>query len=72
MKNDGGPVFPVAEGLGHYSGGMSMRDYFAAAALAGAMMRWGHLENNPPVFTQDMAVIAYKCADAMLAERVKP
>ena len=51
--------------------GMSLRDYFAAAVVTGAMMRWGHLENNPPEFTQDMAVIAYKCADAMLAERDK-
>ena len=50
---------------------MTIRDAFAAAALTGAMMRWGHLENNPPEFTQDMAVIAYKCADAMLAERDK-
>jgi hypothetical protein len=46
--------------------GMSLRDYFAAAALTGAMA------NPNTVSTQiSIALAAYLCADAMLAERDK-
>lgn len=43
--------------------GMSLRDYFAAAALTGYLARGGNPEN--------CAGWAYNFADAMLAERDK-
>ena len=33
-KNDGGPAFPVSQGVGGSIHGMTLRDYFAAAAMA--------------------------------------
>lgn len=74
--NDGGPAFPVAADeytKGFY--GMSLRDYFAAAALQGLFS----IEANPrvgvdmePYTTRHnpmMAAHAYALADAMLAAR---
>ena len=61
--------------------GMSLRDYFAAASLQG-IMDWDAIVNNRkdkrmPIFVESgaekrIAGIAYKIADAMLAERNKP
>ena len=73
-NNDGGPAFPREEyqdcsRIGQQ--GMSLRDYFAAAALQG-MMSNPRLEDD---FSNDrtaLAEIAYEQADAMLAERDKP
>jgi len=64
--NDGGPAFPADFQL--YSTGMTIRDYFAAAALQGLLANDGggsSWEND--------AQAAYKAADAMLkAREVKP
>lgn len=60
--NDGGPAFPVM----YESQGMSLRDYFAAAALQGAL---ADTRCNGPF--EAYAKDAYLYADAMLAERVK-
>jgi hypothetical protein len=65
-RPDGGPAFP-AEG-GHDSGlhpapGMSLRDYFAAAALV-PVMRWRDGDPLPRI-----AAMAYEFADAMLKAR---
>lgn len=68
MKKDGGYAFPHSElsSDGNYIlnyNGMSLRDYFAAAALQG-MLAYGK--------TGPMKVAALECyqmADAMLAER---
>lgn len=60
--NDGGPAFPiVSDDL--CATGMTLRDYFAAAALQGfGANHW----------TSEMtARAAYAFADAMLAERAK-
>lgn len=72
--NDGGPAFPVKvwrltkdgqtdEPLGHQ--GLSLRDYFAAAALTG--LQHPHYEMDDA----QLAKVAYDAADAMLAEREK-
>ena len=67
---DGGPAFPspLASGQSYNSGshfGMTLRDYFAAAALQGLMV--GYHEHPNQV---DMcAEIACDAADAMLAAR---
>lgn len=68
--NDGGPAFPL-QSIGPefqpgYSG-MTLRDYFAAAALQGLLCNGGG-----PSWDGD-AKNAYQAADAMLkAREVKP
>ena len=73
--NDGGPAFPCEEqNMTSFSGcpvtiqhsGMTLRDYFAAAALQGML---ADTQFNEPPF--ESSRIAYKYADAMLAERNK-
>lgn len=74
-KNNGGPAFPIpgaVNGIAPGFGGMTLRDYFAAKAMAalisGAMANGIAFEtDSPPVF----AYIAYAIADAMLEEREK-
>lgn len=67
MANDGGSAFPFAAEYGHPAacGGMSLRDYFAAKALAGLL---AHASGEDP---NKAPAMAYKLADAMLAEREK-
>lgn len=74
-KDDGGPAFPLPdtyvpdEHRGCVNGqyGMSLRDYFAAAALTGICVsdKFVWTTGN----TQDRAMWAYEIADAMLAAR---
>jgi CubicO group peptidase (beta-lactamase class C family) len=58
----GDPAFPTTASGGKY--GMSMRDYFAAAALSGLMSR-------PPgnMTEENAAKEAYRYADAMIQVR---
>lgn len=73
-KPDGGPAFPVQLPANAEIDGMSLRDYFAAAALpaliaeymraTGACMGTDHFRNNVPTH-------AYAMADALLKERAK-
>ena len=58
----GGPAFPLPDGVHE---GMTLRDYFAAAALTGT------LASGSGVSSADLAKSAYEDADAMLAERQK-
>jgi len=59
--------------------GMSLRDYFAAAALQGllagvdnnAPARMDRYSNGAPIDRSPFATTAYQYADAMLAERAK-
>ena len=68
-KSDGGPAFPRAGQVDQYlyidQRGMSLRDYFAAAALP-ALIADAKLE---PYGSHRIAESAYKTADAMLAAR---
>ncbi len=81
--SDGGPAFPVSyigndephEGIG---GGLSIRDYFAAAALTGICAALGQEESDgstkmPRVKSRFVfhgaATDAYEIADAMLKQR---
>jgi hypothetical protein len=59
--NDGGAAFPVM----YVSEGMTLRDYFAAAALKGQAERIA----NPYVHHTILAADCYALADAMLAAR---
>jgi hypothetical protein len=92
--NDGGPAYPITEPLNgamsntfqDVSPGMSLRDYFAAAAMPhccalirkaaekriGELMRGAPaVEDDDRTFQQMVAKDAYLIADAMLAERAK-
>ena len=76
-KDDGGPAFPQYETQNgnkianeHGQGGMSLRDYFAAAVLNGAIASSTATERG--AFSKSAwAKSAYEYADAMLAERTK-
>lgn len=77
-KDNSGPAFPVTgrwtDAESRSQPGMSLRDYFAAAALPaivtayveanGRCIGTDHVRQNCPV-------IAYQFADAMLKERAK-
>lgn len=54
MKDDGGPIFSEGEAL------LTLRDYFAAAAIQSYIFR---------ASPEEIAMAAYKLADAMLEMR---
>lgn len=72
MPHDGGPAFPV-ESYDHEADmdtvklGMTLRDYFAAAALQGMLANAQPGDGTPEEFAAD----AYAFADAMLAARAR-
>ena len=76
IQNDGGPAFPCvyySEPIGSIGpqltikGGLSIRDYFAAAALQGLLGNSEfHVETAIP---NAIATYAYQLADAMLKAR---
>lgn len=67
--NDGGAAFPQAERIGDVAlqqGGMTLRDYFAAKAMQGAIAS----SSDKLDFGPDLgAAWAYQVADAMIAAR---
>jgi hypothetical protein len=81
---DGGPAFPVStrqagapneSAYGHQDnydtwqfGGMTLRDYFAAKAMAAVPMPQSHLHDIPEAYDR-IAQHAFKMADAMLRAR---
>ncbi|MFA8336363.1 hypothetical protein [Burkholderia cenocepacia] len=72
--NDGGPAFPFVEPSTecNVANGMTLRDYFAAKAMAGMLAypgcesRGSHHNNNTP---DGVATMAYEYADSMLRAR---
>ena len=68
--NDGGPAFPTMDATEHYRlMGMTLRDYFAAAAALQGNISHPEVTGN----RDDIAMDAYKYADAMLkAREAKP
>jgi hypothetical protein len=64
LRDAGGVAFPCAHEGGQL--GMTLRDYFAAKAMAVWMIK---LMADGEVYESDIARWAYKQADAMLAER---
>ena len=80
--DDGGPVFPVFIAAGGASVddvkrvvdaagavGLSVRDYFAAKAMAGLMANTRFFEDVGGTDSARTARLAYLTADAMLAAR---
>lgn len=66
--NDGGPAFPTPPGVQH-NDGMTLRDYFAAAALQGLMAKVDPEDH----WADYRAKWSYEAADAMLkAKEDKP
>ena len=79
MTNDGGPAFP-GQPMRHYGDGavavtdqpgMSLRDYFAAKVMASLLLAGGQIGDEARYNTEMCALMAYRYADAMLAERSK-
>ena len=69
--NDGGPAFPTLDNTEHWRHlGLSLRDYFAAAALQGFMAQ----HTSGGCLVDDLyAKYAYDLADSMLkAREAKP
>ena len=94
MKKNGGPAFPCASSVVDANektasgfapliaidirGGMTLRDYFAAAALSGTLKDnenckalFGYAKNLNKDVGEIVAGSMYAIADAMLAERDK-
>jgi hypothetical protein len=73
-KNNGGPAFP-SEGFVCSDGikydGMTLRDYFAAKAMVIVPEMTAYNMKDNETRADYTARIAYKMADAMLAEREK-
>jgi hypothetical protein len=74
QTDNGGPAFPVAPTMNpdgsvwyHGKDGMSLRDYFAAAALQGFLAQ--PLDSGCNYVPRLCAQSAYDFADAMLAAR---
>ncbi len=62
-------AFPSGDFQGYEPGsGMTLRDYFAGQALAGLATTY-----EPGVrYSEDIAEIAFRCADAMIEARKLP
>lgn len=94
MSKDGGPAFPQTGDAWNIDSqrylstttepGMTLRDYFAAKAMAALIMEppfaegekpavavWDDRDNGQPGLER-FAYVAYRVADAMLAARAKP
>ena len=75
MKGDnGGPAFPnVPDGAGDkwddWDKGMSMRDYFAAKAMQGAIANNSFADTGSDHEIEWVVRLSYKYADAMLKAR---
>jgi hypothetical protein len=67
---DGGPAFPLKTWDGHFTG-MSLRDYFAAAALTGLLADSRGASVSGEALAVKLGEAAYLAADAMLKERSK-
>lgn len=71
QPKDGGHAFPL-KGFFRENHGMSLRDYFAAKAMAALLVTPPLLRGDPMTWREgDIARMAFECADAMLAERAK-
>ena len=75
-KKDGGQAFPHGDPTNGGDIGMTLRDYFAAKALAGWWSSSDSMcalpkDKTLPEFQTEACARFYEWADAMLAERAK-
>jgi len=68
VKDNGGPAFPH-DGQQNYTGGATLRDYFAAKAMQGIISASGDNNGHVDYHEDWVAKNAYKMADAMLKAR---
>jgi hypothetical protein len=68
VTNNGGPAFPTS-GSGSPDDGMSLRDYFAAKAMATVPPQTAYNMRDNEKQEDYIARVAYKQADAMLKVR---
>ena len=66
-KETGGPAFPTGTGVTPYNPGMTLRDYFAAKAMQGAIS--GIASRADEFLYAECAELSYEMADAMLKAR---
>ena len=79
MNNTGGPAFPSGlidpstpeDAVQSLHIGMTLRDYFAAKAMQGWLSTYGADVPQQAVLAENIAMLAYQIADAMLKEREK-
>lgn len=78
IKDNGGSAFPMYSEIGNlHATGMSLRDYFAAAALQGMVSNAALMNHkrengrNIACFNYTNVAECYALADAMIAERNK-
>jgi hypothetical protein len=65
------PAFPIVYAVGDFDRGMTLRDYFAAAAMQGIIasnVNWSDVSWNA---CKLIVVDSFNIADAMLVEREK-
>ena len=67
-KEEDNSAFPLHL-HGDYGKGMSLRDYFAAAALTGLLAKYGNAEEERSYETIVQASTCYEYADAMIRAR---
>lgn len=70
MKDDGGPAFPALQ-YDEEATGMTLRDYFAAAALQEFMHVYIPIADPGVDKIKTIATASYQMADAMLEARAK-
>ncbi len=73
-KETGGPAFPEMrfvhdEVIFTGGSGMTLRDYFAAKAMQGWLSTYGADVPQQSVRAENIAMLAYEIADAMLKAR---
>ena len=61
------PAFPTGTGVTPYNPGMTLRDYFAAKAMQGAIS--GCSSRGEVILYSDLAGLSYEMADAMMKAR---
>ncbi|WP_404704948.1 hypothetical protein [Yersinia vastinensis] len=70
-KETGGLAFPFNDIGGDCYPGMTLRDYFAAKAMAALISRYDSVNIDKEGVAEEIANSANKLADAMLAARSK-
>ena len=69
-RDTGGPAFPAPAGVSHITEeGMTLRDYFAAKAMAAVLINSDYRSTVIGEVEGWVGKYAYACADAMLEER---
>ncbi|MHA3501023.1 hypothetical protein ACX1H6_21200 [Yersinia enterocolitica] len=65
----GGLAFPFNDIGGDCDPGMTLRDYFAAKAMAALIHRYADVNIDAPGVMEEIAIRASKMADAMIKAR---